>query len=274
MAAPDETTRIRRASEARQLLMPNEMGETLQGDRAGPRLQCAAGGLRAPGPEAFAVKLSILDLAHVPVGSDVSQALRNTLDLARHVDELGYQRYWLAEHHNMPGIASAATAVVIGQVAGGTKTHPRGRGRHHAAQSFAAGDRRAVRHARGAVSRAASTWAWVARRAPMGSPGARCAAIRARPSIFPTMCRSCSSCWARCSPGSACAPCPAPAAMCRCGFSAPASSAPSSPRSWACPTPSPRISRRPRCIPRCACTASVSSLRRSCRRPTPWRAAM
>jgi len=67
------------------------------------------------------MKLSILDLAHVPVGSDVAQALRNTLDLARHVDELGYQRYWLAEHHNMPGIASAATAVVIGQVAAVTK---------------------------------------------------------------------------------------------------------------------------------------------------------
>ena len=67
------------------------------------------------------MKLSILDLAHVPVGSDVAQALRNTLDLARHVDELGYERYWLAEHHNMPGIASAATAVVIGQVAAATK---------------------------------------------------------------------------------------------------------------------------------------------------------
>jgi alkanesulfonate monooxygenase SsuD/methylene tetrahydromethanopterin reductase-like flavin-dependent oxidoreductase (luciferase family) len=63
------------------------------------------------------VKLSILDLAHVPVGSDVSQALRSTLDLARHVDGLGFTRFWLAEHHNMPGIASAATAVVIGHVA-------------------------------------------------------------------------------------------------------------------------------------------------------------
>jgi alkanesulfonate monooxygenase SsuD/methylene tetrahydromethanopterin reductase-like flavin-dependent oxidoreductase (luciferase family) len=58
------------------------------------------------------VKLSILDLAHVPVGSDVGQALRNTLDLARHADGLGYQRFWLAEHHNMPGIASAATGSV------------------------------------------------------------------------------------------------------------------------------------------------------------------
>jgi len=67
------------------------------------------------------VKLSILDLAHVPVGSDVSAALRNTLDLARHADDWGYERFWLAEHHNMPGIASAATSVVIGQVAAATK---------------------------------------------------------------------------------------------------------------------------------------------------------
>jgi luciferase family oxidoreductase group 1 len=67
------------------------------------------------------LKLSVLDLAHVPIGCDVGQALRNTLDLARHVDGLGYTRYWLAEHHNMPGIASAATAVVIGQVAAVTK---------------------------------------------------------------------------------------------------------------------------------------------------------
>jgi luciferase family oxidoreductase group 1 len=67
------------------------------------------------------VKLSILDLAHVPVGSDIGQALRNTLDYARHADRLGYQRFWLAEHHNMPGIASAATSVVIGQVAAATR---------------------------------------------------------------------------------------------------------------------------------------------------------
>jgi luciferase family oxidoreductase group 1 len=66
--------------------------------------------------------LSILDLAPVPEGSDVSRALANTLDLARHAERLGYRRYWLAEHHNMPGIASAATAVVIGAVAAATKT--------------------------------------------------------------------------------------------------------------------------------------------------------
>jgi luciferase family oxidoreductase group 1 len=66
--------------------------------------------------------LSVLDLAPVPEGSDVSQALANTLDLARHAERLGFHRYWLAEHHNMEGIASAATSVVIGAVAGATST--------------------------------------------------------------------------------------------------------------------------------------------------------
>jgi luciferase family oxidoreductase group 1 len=66
--------------------------------------------------------LSVLDLSPVPEGSDVSQSLQNTLDLARHAERLGYNRYWLAEHHNMPGIASAATAVVIAHVAAGTST--------------------------------------------------------------------------------------------------------------------------------------------------------
>lgn len=66
--------------------------------------------------------LSVLDLSPVTEGSDVSQSLANTLDLAQHAEALGYRRYWLAEHHNMPGIASAATSVVIAHVAAGTST--------------------------------------------------------------------------------------------------------------------------------------------------------
>ena len=68
------------------------------------------------------IPFSILDLAPVTEGSDPGQAFRNTLDLAQLAEHLGYRRYWLAEHHNMPGIASAATAVLIGHVAGGTST--------------------------------------------------------------------------------------------------------------------------------------------------------
>ena len=66
--------------------------------------------------------LSILDLAPIVEGGDAAQALRNALDLARHAERWGYHRFWLAEHHGMPGVASAATAVVIGHVAAGTAT--------------------------------------------------------------------------------------------------------------------------------------------------------
>jgi luciferase family oxidoreductase group 1 len=68
------------------------------------------------------VPLSVLDLSPIVEGRDAAHALRNTLDLARHVEQWGYRRFWLAEHHSMPGIASAATSVVIGHVAGGTST--------------------------------------------------------------------------------------------------------------------------------------------------------
>src|SRR5438067_9771206 len=68
------------------------------------------------------MRLSVLDLAPIVAGASAADAFRNTLDLARHAERWGYTRYWLAEHHNMPGIASAATAVVIGHVAAGTST--------------------------------------------------------------------------------------------------------------------------------------------------------
>jgi luciferase family oxidoreductase group 1 len=68
------------------------------------------------------IPLSILDLSPIAEGSDAGRALRNSLDLARHAERWDYRRYWLAEHHNMAGIASAATAVAIGFIAGGTAT--------------------------------------------------------------------------------------------------------------------------------------------------------
>ena len=66
--------------------------------------------------------LSVLDLSPVTEGGSPAQSMGNSLDLARRAEALGYRRYWVAEHHNMPGIASAATAVVIGHIAGGTST--------------------------------------------------------------------------------------------------------------------------------------------------------
>ncbi len=68
------------------------------------------------------IPFSVLDLAPIVLGGDAAQSFHNSLDLARHVEKLGYRRFWLAEHHNMPGIASAATSVVIAHVAGGTST--------------------------------------------------------------------------------------------------------------------------------------------------------
>jgi len=68
------------------------------------------------------IPLSVLDLSPIVQGSDAAQALAHTRDLARHAERLGYRRFWLAEHHNMPGVASAATAVVIAHVAAGTRT--------------------------------------------------------------------------------------------------------------------------------------------------------
>ena len=68
------------------------------------------------------IPFSVLDLSPIVTGGTATDAFRNTLALAQHAEKLGYQRFWLAEHHNNPGIASAATAVVIGHVAGGTQT--------------------------------------------------------------------------------------------------------------------------------------------------------
>src|SRR4030095_8368127 len=66
--------------------------------------------------------LSVLDLSLITEGGEAAQALRNTRDLAQHAERWRYRRYWVAEHHNMPGIASSATSVLIGYVAAGTAT--------------------------------------------------------------------------------------------------------------------------------------------------------
>ncbi len=68
------------------------------------------------------VPISVLDLCPITQGGDAATTFQRTLELAQQAEALGYQRYWLAEHHGMPGIASAATAVVIGHVAAGTRT--------------------------------------------------------------------------------------------------------------------------------------------------------
>ncbi|MBL4836035.1 MAG: MsnO8 family LLM class oxidoreductase, partial [Kordiimonadaceae bacterium] len=68
------------------------------------------------------VAISVLDLAHIVEGGDAAQSFGNSVDLAQHVEKWGYNRYWLAEHHNMVGIASAATSLVISHIASNTKS--------------------------------------------------------------------------------------------------------------------------------------------------------
>jgi luciferase family oxidoreductase group 1 len=70
----------------------------------------------------FNIPLSVLDVSPIVEGGSVAQSLSNTLDLAQHAERWGYNRYWLAEHHNSPSIASSATSIVIGHVAAGTST--------------------------------------------------------------------------------------------------------------------------------------------------------
>ena len=68
------------------------------------------------------IPLAVLDLAPINEGSETAQAFKNSVELAQHVEKLGFNRYWLAEHHNMPGIGSSATSVLIGHIAGATET--------------------------------------------------------------------------------------------------------------------------------------------------------
>ena len=74
------------------------------------------------GDVASSVPLSVLDLCPVPTGVPTSEALRRSVDLARHIETWGYGRYWVAEHHNLAGIASSAPAVLVGQVAAATSS--------------------------------------------------------------------------------------------------------------------------------------------------------
>ena len=93
---------------------------------------------------ALMVDLSVLDLSPIVVGGDAAQSLRNSRDLAQNAERFGYKRFWLAEHHNMAGVASAATSVVIGYVAEGTSTIRVGAGGvmlpNHADRARALGD--------------------------------------------------------------------------------------------------------------------------------------
>jgi alkanesulfonate monooxygenase SsuD/methylene tetrahydromethanopterin reductase-like flavin-dependent oxidoreductase (luciferase family) len=90
------------------------------------------------------IPLSVLDLSPIAAGSKDSEALTNTLDLARTVDRLGYTRYWLAEHHSIPSVASTAPEIMIGHVASVTERVRVGSGGDDAPKSCSVTDRRRV----------------------------------------------------------------------------------------------------------------------------------
>ena len=188
--------------------------------------------------------LSILELVRVTQETDARGALNNARDLAAHAEKWGYRRIWVAEHHNMAGIASAATSVVIAHLAAGTTTIRVGAGGIMLPNHAPLCDRRAVRDAGAALSRAASTSASAARRAPISSRCAPCGARRRRPR--PSR-RTFWSCRPSSAPGesrtSASRRCRRPERKCRSGSSDRAISARCWPPSSGCLTRSRRISR-------------------------------
>ena len=129
------------------------------------------------------IPLAVLDLSPVTTAISGGQALRNSLDLAQHADRLGYTRYWVAEHHNLPSIASSAPDIMIGQIAARDQAHARRLGRRDAAEPRAADGRRALQGAGGCFP-GASTSASAARPAPTRSRPTRCGAGR---TFRPTM---------------------------------------------------------------------------------------
>ena len=189
------------------------------------------------------ISFSILDLAPVAQGSTPAQALRNSLDLARHAERWGYRRYWLAEHHNMVGIASAATAVAIGYIAAGTSTMRVGSGGimlpNHAPLVIAEQFGTLESLYPGRIDLGLG-------RAP-GTDQQTLRALRRDPASAENFPRDVLELQAllgdRCSRARSCRRFRDGPRRCRCGYSARACSARSSPRCSACPTPSPRILR-------------------------------
>ena len=131
------------------------------------------------------IPISILDLTPIKQGGSVAATLRETLELARHAEALGYHRYWLVEHHNTPSVAGAATAVVMAHVAAAHQDHPRRRRRHHAAQSCAASWWPSSSAPWRRCIRGASIWGWGAASPAIRRPCRRCAAQPGDMAEFP-----------------------------------------------------------------------------------------
>ncbi len=197
--------------------------------------------------------LSLLDLVTYPEGGDVGEAFRASRELARHAERLGYSRYWIAEHHNLEGIASSATVVLMGYIAANTSTIRVGSGGimlpNHAPIVVAeqVGTLESIYPGRIdlGLGRAPGTDPLTMRALRRHSTGAD----------FDVNVAELLSYFAPAAPGQPCARSPAPASTCRCGSWDRASTARTSPRRSAGPTRSPRTSRPATCSRRSTSTA-------------------
>ena len=168
--------------------------------------------------------LSILELVRITEQTDARQAIHNARDLAVHAERWGYHRVWVAEHHNIPGIGSSATSLVIGFIAEGTRTIRVGAGGimlpNHApyivAEQFGTLER---------LYPGRSTWAWGVRRAPTSARCGPCAARCRPPRVFPRTWSNCRPSWPRRRPARASRRCWRRARKCHCGSWGPAAGA-------------------------------------------------
>ena len=212
------------------------------------------------------IPFSILDLAPIVQGRDAADAFRNTVAVAQQAERLGYNRFWLAEHHNINGVASSATAVLIGHVAAHTKTLRVGSGGvmlpNHAPLIIAEQFGTLETLYPGRIDLGLG-------RAP-GSDGATQHALRrARSGLeFPALVEELRGFLAPSRPGQPVRAIPGEGLDIPIWLLGRATSAPAWPPSWACRSPSPVIS-RPRAWPRCASTGTCSNRPPRC--PSPIR---
>ncbi|MCT7656076.1 MsnO8 family LLM class oxidoreductase [Oceanimonas sp. NS1] len=213
------------------------------------------------------VKLSLLDLVHIRAGHDAADALSNSVALARHVEALGFERFWLAEHHNLDGIASSATAVLVGHIAGQTQRIRVGSGGimlpNHpplvVAEQF------------GTLATPASESHRLGSGPGSGTDPRPCAPLRRRPEDgedFPEQVQQLQQLLAPARHGQKLMAIPGRAPRCPSGCWAPACSVRSSPPGWACPLPLLLTSHRACCLRRADCIRSSFSLRRCSTPPT------
>jgi luciferase family oxidoreductase group 1 len=202
--------------------------------------------------------LSILDLVRITQATDARGALDNARDLARNAEGWGYRRFWVAEHHNMQGIASAATSVVIAHIAAGTQSIRVGAGGimlpNHAPLIIAEQFGTLERLFPGRIDLGLG-------RAP-GTDQLTLRALRRSPAAaeqFPQDVLELQAYLAPPKPDQRIQRCPPQARRCRSGYSDRASSALRSRQSWACLMRSPRISRPSSCFRRCSSIAPGSS---------------